>query len=76
MELTQGTQATVPVSSSTSSTGLFGTKIPSSIAFLLAILLFLLPFAEIQRGIIGGSNEKYIRIGNAQSLQQRNESFS
>ena len=48
MEPTQGTQATVPVSSSTSSTGLFGTKIPSSIAFLLAILLFLLPFAEIR----------------------------
>ena len=48
MEPTQGTQATVPVSSSTSSTGVFGTKIPSSIAFLLAILLFLLPFAEIR----------------------------
>ena len=48
MEPTQGTQATVPVSSSTTSTGLLGTKIPSSIAFLLAILLFLLPFAEIR----------------------------
>jgi len=48
MEPTQGTQATVPVSSSTSSTGLLATKIPSSIAFLLAILLFLLPFAEIR----------------------------
>ena len=47
MEPTQGTQATTPVASSTSSTGLLGTKIPSSIAFLLAILLFLLPFAEI-----------------------------
>jgi len=42
------TQATVPVSSSSPATGLFGTKIPSSIAFLLAILLFLLPFAEIR----------------------------
>ena len=48
MEPTQGTQATVPVSSSTTSTGLLGTKIPSSIAFLLGILLFLLPFAEIR----------------------------
>ena len=48
MEPTQGTQATVPVSSSTTSTGLLGTKVPSSIAFLLAILLFLLPFAEIR----------------------------
>jgi hypothetical protein len=48
MEPSQGTQATVPVSSSTSPTGLFGTKIPSSMAFLLAVLLFLLPFAEIR----------------------------
>jgi len=48
MEPPQGTQATVPVSSSTTSSGLLGTKIPSSIAFLLAILLFLLPFAEIR----------------------------
>src|SRR6478672_6635079 len=48
MEPAQGAQATAPVSSSTSPTGLFGTKIPSSIAFLLAILLFLLPFAEIR----------------------------
>lgn len=48
MEPTQGTQATTPVPSTTSSPGVFGTKIPSSIAFLLAILLFLLPFAEIR----------------------------
>jgi hypothetical protein len=48
MEPTQGTQATAPVSSSISSTGLLGTKIPSGMAFLLAILLFLLPFAEIR----------------------------
>src|SRR3954471_14062422 len=48
MEPTQGTQATMPVTSPASSTSLFGTKIPSSIAFLLAILLFLLPFAEIR----------------------------
>lgn len=48
MEPTQGTQATAPVSTSTPSPGLFGTKIPSSIAFLIAVLLFLLPFAEIR----------------------------
>src|SRR5690349_6771929 len=48
MEPTQGTQATAPVSTSTPSPGLFGTKIPSSIAFLVAVLLFLLPFAEIR----------------------------
>ncbi|MFI5187738.1 MAG: hypothetical protein ACHQF0_13485 [Chitinophagales bacterium] len=39
------TQATTPA---TSSTGLFGTKIPASAAFLVAILLFLLPFAEVK----------------------------
>jgi len=48
MEPAQGTQATAPVSSYASPTGLFGTKIPSSMAFLLAVLLFLLPFAEIR----------------------------
>jgi drug/metabolite transporter superfamily protein YnfA len=44
MEPTQGGEP----STSTTSPGLLGTKIPSSIAFLLAILLFLLPFAEIR----------------------------
>jgi hypothetical protein len=48
MEPVQGTQANAPVSPATSATGVFGTKIPSSLAFLLAILLFLLPFAEIR----------------------------
>jgi hypothetical protein len=31
-----------------SSTGIFGTKIPATAAFLIAILLFLLPFAEVR----------------------------
>src|SRR6185295_13611677 len=48
MEPTQATQANTPISPTASSAGVFGTKIPSSIAFLLAILLFLLPFAEIR----------------------------
>lgn len=30
--------------------GMFGTKIPSSVAFLVAMLLFLLPFSEIRCG--------------------------
>ncbi|MBK7561095.1 MAG: hypothetical protein IPP43_15900 [Chitinophagaceae bacterium] len=30
--------------------GMFGTKIPSSVAFVVAILLFLLPFSEIRCG--------------------------
>lgn len=37
-----------PVASPASSTGLFGTKIPASAAFLIAVLLFLLPFAEVK----------------------------
>jgi len=48
MEPNQEAQTTTPVSSTAPSAGLLGTKIPSSIAFLLAILLFLLPFAEIR----------------------------
>src|ERR1043166_8955136 len=30
--------------------GMFGTKVPSSVTFLVGILLFLLPFAEIKCG--------------------------
>lgn len=48
MEPIQETQLGVPISPTTSATGVFGTKIPSSLAFLLAIVLFLLPFAEIR----------------------------
>ena len=48
MEPIQGTQTNVPVSPTTPATGVFGTKIPSSLALLLAVLLFLLPFAEIR----------------------------
>ena len=47
MEPAQETQVAKPASV-TSSTGLFGTKIPSSAAFLIGILLFLLPFAEVK----------------------------
>ena len=35
---------------SSSSRGIFGSKIPASAAFIIAILLFLLPFAEIKCG--------------------------
>src|SRR5215813_15169681 len=48
MEPTQGSPANAPISSTAPAAGVFGTKVPSSIAFLLAILLFLLPFAEIR----------------------------
>src|ERR1700726_918056 len=40
------TQTLPPTPPATSSTGLFGTKIPASAAFLVAILLFFLPFVE------------------------------
>ena len=40
---------TVATSTTVSSArGLFGSKIPASAAFIIAILLFLLPFAEIK----------------------------
>jgi hypothetical protein len=41
-------QTATPTPPATSSAGLFGTKIPASAAFLVAILLFLLPFAEVK----------------------------
>ena len=48
MEPVQQTQPITPAPLAASSTGLFGTKIPATAAFLIAILLFLLPFAEIK----------------------------
>ena len=48
MEPNPGTQTTMPFSSTASSSGILGTKIPSVGAFLIAIVLFLLPFAEIR----------------------------
>ena len=47
MDSNQTTTTTVTVPSTTS-VGIFGTNIPSSAAFLVAILLFLLPFSEIK----------------------------
>jgi hypothetical protein len=49
METTQAPPPTVTITTATSP-GLFGTNIPSSVAFLAVILLFLLPFAEIKCG--------------------------
>lgn len=48
METTQPQEQIVTLSPSTPPTGLFGTKIPATAAFLIAVLLFLLPFAEIR----------------------------
>src|SRR6185369_16221834 len=46
METTQAPPA--PTITASSSCGLFGSKMPASAAFIIAILLFLLPFAEIK----------------------------
>lgn len=69
MEPTQGSQTTAPTSQSTS-TGLFGTKIPSSIAFLLAILLFLLPFAEIRCNGAAVANNTGLGIATGQEWKE------
>jgi len=46
MEPVQSQASTPPAP--TSSAGLFGTRIPASAAFIVAILLFFLPFAELR----------------------------
>ena len=48
MEPTQQQEQVVASPATPSSTGIFGTKIPATAAFLVAILLFLLPFAEVR----------------------------
>ena len=68
MEPTQGPQA--PVSTSTSATGVFGTKIPSSLAFLLAILLFLVPFAEIRCNGAAIANNTGLGIATGQEWKE------
>jgi hypothetical protein len=49
METTQA-PSTVTTVGASSSRGIFGTNIPASAAFIIAILLFLLPFAEVKCG--------------------------
>ncbi len=48
MEPTQQQEQVVASPATPSSTGIFGTKIPATAAFLVAILLFLLPFGEVR----------------------------
>jgi len=47
MEALQESNVT-PTTPLTSSKGIFGTKIPSTAAFVLVLILFLLPFAEVR----------------------------
>jgi hypothetical protein len=44
------------------STGIFGTKIPSAVAFAVGILLFLLPFSEIKCGSTTLANKSGLDI--------------
>jgi hypothetical protein len=44
------------------SSGIFGTKIPSTVAFAVGVLLFLLPFSEIKCGSTTIANNTGLRI--------------
>jgi hypothetical protein len=48
METVQPPTTTTSAETTASSRGIFGTKIPASIAFLVGVLLFFLPFAEVR----------------------------
>ena len=50
MDPNQPTTSTVTTVNYAPQPGMFGTKVPSSIAFLVGILVFLLPFTEIRCG--------------------------
>jgi hypothetical protein len=50
MDTNQPASSTTSVASASVAPGMFGTKIPSAVAFAAGILLFLLPFAEIRCG--------------------------
>lgn len=60
MTETQATPA-MPVYSSPS-TGVFGTKIPSSVCFIIGTLLFLLPFAELKCTSTTGVQESLMSL--------------
>ncbi len=50
MDTNQPASSTTTFAPPSAAPGLFGTKIPSAVAFAVGILLFLLPFAEIRCG--------------------------
>jgi hypothetical protein len=50
MDTNQPASSTTTYAPSSAAPGMFGTKIPSAVAFAVGILLFLLPFAEIRCG--------------------------
>jgi hypothetical protein len=50
MDTNQPASSTSTFAPASASPGMFGTKIPSAVAFAVGILLFLLPFAEIRCG--------------------------
>ena|SRR5437867_2642293 len=61
-----GQAAQTPAAPSPSSPGLFATKIPATAAFVLAILLFLLPFIELRcnGGAVANNTGLGIAIGS------------
>jgi len=62
METTQQQEPVVVSSATQSSKGIFGTKIPATAAFLVAVLLFLLPFAEVRCNGNALANNTGLRI--------------
>lgn len=62
MDTNQPTSSTTTSAPASAAPGMFGTKIPSSVAFVVGILLFFLPFAEI-------------RCGNSAFLNQSGKGF-
>ena len=50
METNQPTTSTISTTTYAPPPGMFGTRVPGSVAFVVGILLFLLPFSEIRCG--------------------------
>ncbi len=61
-----------PVYAPAPSTGIFGTKIPSTIAFAVAVLLFFMPFVDIKCG--GMSIQTVSGVQLATGFQMKNSS--
>ena len=61
-----------PVYAQAPSTGIFGTKIPSTIAFAVAVLLFFMPFVDIKCG--GMSIQTVSGVQLATGFQMKNSS--
>jgi len=74
MDINQPTTPTTPITYATTSAapGMFGTKIPSSVAFVVAVLLFLIPFVYIKCN--GTSLEDISGVQLATGFKMKNKS--